>query len=153
MPHFPMQFSNMARSRTVTTHCFSEDRWPLTIFLKDRQIGVSGQDLSTFRIRMYVATTESHYCTEDKGSKKATGTVPRRFSDHKCQSVRRAGVLSGTTAGNTLLSTFRFCAHLLHRSNMQNECLLCWVIVIFFFLISPVLKNILQDCKKNTLKE
>lgn len=77
--HCPMQFPNMAWSRTVTTYCFSEDCWPLTIFLKDLPTGVSGQDLYTFIIRMYVATTESHYCTENKGSKKATGTVPRRL--------------------------------------------------------------------------
>lgn len=92
------------------------------------------QGLHTIIIRMYLVTTKSHYCSGNKSPRECHWNRAQEASViTSAESFKKIIVLYRTIPNDTLLSTFRFCAHLLDRNNMQNGCLLFGVIVIFVF--------------------
>lgn len=85
--------------------------------------GVSGQDLYTFIISMYLVTTKSRYCSGNKRLRECHWNCAEEASViTSVRALKKIIVLYRTIPNDTLLSTFRFCAHLLHRNNMQNGC-------------------------------
>lgn len=129
----PVQFSNITQSRMVT-RCRLEDCQPHTNFslsLPDRCFWPGYPHIYYQSLFSYNQGPLLQW--KQKAQRMSLELCPGSFGDQKCQSFKKIIVLYRIIPNNTLLSTFGFCAHLLHRNNMQNGCLLHWMIVIFFF--------------------
>lgn len=111
----PVPFSNTARSRIVTRCCYLGDCQPhnnFSLSLPDRCFWPGYPHIYYQSLLSYNQGPLPQW--KQKAQRMSLELCPGSFSDHKCQSFKKIIVLYRIIPNNTLLSTFRFCPHLLH---------------------------------------